>query len=144
MTDLSLEPDEDEPARFSHVIALIGVASAWEARLTAALRDIGISTRKFALLGHISAEPGISFSELARRSHITVQSAHAAVRTLVDDGLVADATAQAGAASDLTVTPQGAAVLQQAQERLAGLDVALKEYLPQVAKALDGNRAGAL
>jgi DNA-binding MarR family transcriptional regulator len=130
--------------RFSPLIALIGVAAGWEARLAAELRTLGISTRKFALLGHISAEPGISFSELARRSHITVQSAHAAVHTLVDDGLVADATAQAGAASDLSVTAKGAAVLRDAQARLGDLDQALTYALPDVAASLGGVRAGVL
>ena len=74
---------QDDP-RFSPVIALLAVSAMWEGQLSSILRDIGITTRKFGLLGHIYAEPGISFSELARRSHITVQSAHTAVRTLVD------------------------------------------------------------
>ena len=134
-------PIEDAP-RFSPVIALLAVSASWEAQLAAELRDLGISTRKFGLLGHIGAEPGISVSELARRSRITVQSAHAAVHALVDDGLVADATAQAGAASDLSVTPRGAKVLQDAQERLAALDRALAQAHPRVAESLDGIRAG--
>ena len=74
---------QDGP-RFSPVIALLAVSAMWEEQLATILKDLGISTRKFGLLGHIYAEPGISFSELARRSHITVQSAHTAVRTLVD------------------------------------------------------------
>ena len=81
---------QDDP-RFSPVIALLAVSAMWEGQLSSILRDLGITTRKFGLLGHIYAEPGISFSELARRSHITVQSAHTAVRMLVDDGLVEDA-----------------------------------------------------
>ena len=103
---------------FSPVIALLAVSAMWEAQLAAILEDLGITTRKFGLLGHIYAEPGISFSELARRSHITVQSAHTAVRTLVDDGLVEDATSHAGAASDLHVTKKGDGVLQAARDRL--------------------------
>ncbi len=132
---------EDAP-RFSPVIALLAVSAAWETQLAAVLKDLGISTRKFGLLGHIYAEPGISFSELARRSHITVQSAHTAVRSLVDDGLVADATAHAGAASDLTLTDKGSRVLQDARDRLAQLDGALAQRLPKVAASLDGIRAG--
>ena len=131
----------DEP-RFSPVIALMAVSAMWEAQLSATLKDIGITTRKFGLLGHIYAEPGISFSELARRSHITVQSAHTAVRSLVDDGLVADAMAHAGAASDLTVTPKGERVLNEAREQLIRLDEALAARLPKVAASLDGIRAG--
>ncbi|PZU30178.1 MULTISPECIES: MarR family winged helix-turn-helix transcriptional regulator [unclassified Microbacterium] len=132
---------QDDP-RFSPVIALLAVSAMWEGQLSSILRDIGITTRKFGLLGHIYAEPGISFSELARRSHITVQSAHTAVRTLVDDGLVEDATAHAGAASDLHVTPKGAKILRDARSRLFELDEVLAERLPGVAASLDGIRAG--
>ncbi|RLK48907.1 MarR family winged helix-turn-helix transcriptional regulator [Microbacterium telephonicum] len=131
-----------ESPRFSPVIALLAVSAMWETQLAAVLRDLGITTRKFGLLGHIYAEPGISFSELARRSHITVQSAHTAVKTLVDEGLVQDATAHAGAASDLHVTVKGARVLTEARDRLAQLDGALTQRLPKVAASLDGIRAG--
>ncbi|THE07716.1 MarR family transcriptional regulator [Microbacterium oleivorans] len=123
---------------------MLAVSASWEAQLAAELRDLGISTRKFGLLGHIGAEPGISFSELARRSRITVQSAHAAVHALVDDGLVADATAQAGAASDLSVTERGAEVLRDAQDRLERLDDSLSQSLPRVAESLGGIRAGVI
>ncbi len=71
-----------------------------------------------------------------------MQSAHTAVRTLVDDGLVEDATSHAGAASDLNVTPKGASVLREARDRLAELDGALSQRLPKVAESLDGIRAG--
>ncbi|MCT9000976.1 MarR family winged helix-turn-helix transcriptional regulator [Microbacterium memoriense] len=135
-------PASVDAPRFSPVIALLAVSAMWEGQLSVVLKDLGISTRKFALLGHIYAEPGISFSELARRSHITVQSAHTAVRTLVDDGLVEDATSHAGAASDLNVTPRGVQVLRTAKDRLAQLDGALSERLPKVAQSLDGIRAG--
>jgi len=74
---------------FSPVISLLTVAAVWDAHLGAQLRDLGLTTRKYGLLAHIEATPGISFSELARRSQITVQSAHTAVQTLVADGLVA-------------------------------------------------------
>lgn len=132
----------DENPRFSPVIALLAVSASWEGQLSAVLKDLGITTRKFGLLGHIYADPGISFSELARRSHITVQSAHTAVRSLVDEGLVADATSHAGAASDLRVTPKGARVLQEARRRLRELDSDLSSRLPSVAASLDGMRAG--
>ena len=135
-------PMTDDTPRFSPVIALLAVSASWEGRLSAVLKDLGITTRKFGLLGHISADPGISFSELARRSHITVQSAHAAVHTLVDEGLVADATAHAGSASDLRVTPKGERVIREARRRLAELDGDLAHTFPAVAASLDGMRAG--
>lgn len=123
---------------FSPVISLLTVSSVWDARLGAALKDIGLTTRKYGLLAHIQATPGISFSELARRSQITVQTAHTAVRTLVDDGLASDATAHAGAASDLRVTEKGAKALVEADARLAGLDAAFAGGAPALTSALEG------
>ncbi|WP_426320503.1 MarR family winged helix-turn-helix transcriptional regulator [Microbacterium sp. E-13] len=123
---------------FSPVIALLTLGAVWDAHLGTELRDLGLTTRKYGLLAHVEATPGISFSELARRSQITVQSAHTAVQTLVADGLVADATKHAGAASDLRVTARGAEVLRAAEQRLAALDAALSSATPALAAALEG------
>ncbi|MBW9093394.1 MarR family transcriptional regulator [Microbacterium jejuense] len=123
---------------FSPVISLLTVASVWDAHLGAQLRDLGLTTRKYGLLAHIRSTPGISFSELARRSQVTVQSAHTAVQSLVADGLVADATAHAGAASDLRVTDRGGEVLLAAEQRLAALDADLASGAPDLAAALKG------
>jgi DNA-binding MarR family transcriptional regulator len=123
---------------FSPVISLLTVASVWDGHLGAQLRDLGLTTRKYGLLAHIEATPGISFSELARRSQITVQSAHTAVQSLVADGLVADSTKHAGAASDLRVTARGNEVLKAAEQLLATLDAALSSAAPDLATALEG------
>jgi DNA-binding MarR family transcriptional regulator len=123
---------------FSPVIALLTVSSVWDARLNASLKDLGLTTRKYGLLAHIHATPGISFSELARRSQITVQTAHTAVRTLQEEGLVQDATAQAGAASDLNVTAKGEAALAEADARLANLDSTFAQGASRLSDALEG------
>ena len=123
---------------FSPVVALLTVSAIWDARLSGALKDLGLTTRKYGLLAHVQATPGISFSELARRSQITVQTAHAAVRTLVVDGLVADSTAHAGAASDLRVTTKGDRALAEAQRRLDELDATFAAGVPDLAAALRG------
>ncbi len=123
---------------FSPVVSLLTVSGIWDAQLAAALKRVGLTTRKYALLAHIRARPGISFSELARRSQITVQTAHTAVRSLVVDGFAHDGTAHAGAASDLTITPAGERALDEADAQLARLDAVLSEGLPQLADALRG------
>jgi len=123
---------------FSPVIALLTVSSVWDARLGAALKDLGLTTRKYGLLAHVRATPGISFSELARRSQITVQTAHTAVRSLLDEGMVADATAHAGAASNLRVTTKGEQALDDADARLAALDVEFGHGAPELTAALEG------
>ena len=137
MPDAGSPADEARPP-FSPVVALLTVSAVWEARLDALLRDHGLTTRKYGLLAHVRSTPGISFSELARRSQITVQSAHSAVRALVDAGLVGDATAHAGAASDLRVTALGERVLGEAEGHLAGLDAELRQGVPELTAALEG------
>ncbi|KRA23970.1 transcriptional regulator [Microbacterium sp. Root61] len=123
---------------FSPVIALLTVSAVWDAQLNTLLRRVGLTTRKYALLAHIEATPGISFSELARRSQITVQTAHTAVRSLADEGMVTDATAHAGAASDLRVTDRGTAALREADARLGDLDRTFGVGAPALTKALEG------
>lgn len=123
---------------FSPVISLLTVSAVWDARLGQALKTVGLTTRKYALLAHIAATPGISFSELARRSQITVQTAHTAVRALADDGLASDATAHAGSASDLRVTPKGQSALDGADALLAELDRTFAEGIPNLTSALEG------
>ncbi|HKT57833.1 MAG TPA: MarR family winged helix-turn-helix transcriptional regulator [Microbacterium sp.] len=123
---------------FSPVIALLTVSSVWDAHLGAALKPLGLTTRKYGLLAHIRATPDISFSELARRSQITVQTAHTAVHALVDDGMVSDGTAIPGAPSHLRMTEKGARALTEADSRLADLDTALGTQAPAFAAALRG------
>ena len=132
------QPPRGERPPFSPVIALLTVSAVWDATLNAQLRDVALTTRKYGLLAHLEATPGISFSELARRSRITVQSAHTAVGALVQAGFVVDATAHAGAPSDLRVTPAGTRTLREADARLAALDADFGRGAPALTAALQG------
>jgi DNA-binding MarR family transcriptional regulator len=125
-----------EPPPFSPTIGLLTVSRVWEAALAEALKPLGLTTRKYGLLGHIRGTPDISFSELARRSRITVQSAHSAVAALVDAGLVDDGTAHAGAASTLRTTGEGEALLGRAADIVAGLDTEFGAQHPELTDAL--------
>ncbi|PWV48606.1 MarR family winged helix-turn-helix transcriptional regulator [Nocardiopsis sp. L17-MgMaSL7] len=125
-----------EQPPFSPTVALLTVGRVWEAAFNAALKPLGLTTRKYGLLGHVRGTPGISFSELARRSRITVQSAHSAVAAFVAAGLVDDGTAQAGAASKLRVTAEGEALLARAAEVVARLDEEFAMEHPELTEAL--------
>lgn len=125
-----------EAPPFSPTIMLLTVSRVWEAALADALKPLGLTTRQYGLLGHVRAMPGISFSELARRSRITVQSAHTAVARLVAAGLVDDGTAHAGAASTLGVTAEGVSVLDRAADAVACLDAEFVARSPGLADAL--------
>ncbi|WP_122816566.1 MarR family winged helix-turn-helix transcriptional regulator [Nocardioides pantholopis] len=125
-----------EPPPFSPTVTLLTVSRVWEVAFAEALKPLGLTTRKYGLLGHVRGTPGISFSELARRSRITVQSAHATVAGFVEAGLVDDGTAHAGAASTLHVTADGEALLSRAAEAVARLDEEFAAQLPELTEAL--------
>ncbi|GAB3618637.1 hypothetical protein GCM10027416_31940 [Okibacterium endophyticum] len=125
-----------EMPRFSPTIALLTIGRVWEAAFAEALKPLGLTTRKYGLLGHIRATPGISFSELARRSRITVQSAHTAVAGFTAAGLVEDASARAGAASRLQVTEGGERLLSEAAAAVAELDAEFLAAHPALSEAL--------
>ncbi|MFG2219912.1 MULTISPECIES: MarR family winged helix-turn-helix transcriptional regulator [unclassified Streptomyces] len=121
---------------FSPTIMLLTIGRGWEAAFAEALKPLGLTTRKYGLLGHVRGTPGISFSELARRSRITVQSAHAAVAAFVEAGLVDDGTSRAGSASSLRVTAEGESLLARAGEVVARLDGEFAAQHPELTEAL--------
>jgi DNA-binding MarR family transcriptional regulator len=125
-----------QPPPFSPTIALLALARAWEAALVEELRPLGLTTRRYGLLGHVRGTPGISFSELARRARISVQSTHTAVASLVASGLVDDTIAHAGAASSLRVTADGEELLTRAAAALARLDADFSTRHPELTEAL--------
>jgi DNA-binding MarR family transcriptional regulator len=121
---------------FSPTVALLTFSRVWDQALTDALKPLGLTTRKYGLLGHIGRTPGISFSELARRSRITVQSVHVAVAAFAADGWVQDASGRAGAASRLEVTDAGILLLAEAASKIVQLDAAFTAAHPGLAEAL--------
>lgn len=109
------------PAASTSVTAL-ALARWVEAELNAALAPLDLTVRRLGLLGHIAGVPGVSFSDLARMSGTTVQTAHASVKALVATGLVRDHTSRAGSASTIELTPEGARLLQAARRAVAEVD----------------------
>lgn len=124
------------PPPFSPTVALLTIARSWDAAFSDALKPLGLTTRKFGLLGHIRSTPGISFSELARRSRITVQSAHTAIAAFEAAGWVGDDTSRAGAASRLRITEAGERLLTEASALVASLDAQFGAAHPDLTEAL--------
>ena len=75
------------PARFSPTIALLTAGARRRGRGGAHPGTARAQLRKFGILGHISATPGLSLSDLARRSGILVQSVHTMIGSLTAAGL---------------------------------------------------------
>lgn len=107
---------------FSPTIALVTLARIVEVRLGALLEPHGLTLRKYGILGHIAATPGLSLSDLARRSQITVQSVHVLIRSLVEAGWVKSSTEANGLAAQVTVTSAGAALLAELRAELRAFD----------------------
>ncbi|MFB4280532.1 MULTISPECIES: MarR family winged helix-turn-helix transcriptional regulator [unclassified Nonomuraea] len=119
---MSAENDRPAAPVTSTSIVVLTLARRIETELNAALAPLDLTVSRLGLLGHVAAVPGISFSELARMSGITVQSVHAAVKALAGAGLVRDHTARAGSASTIELTPDGERLLQEARAAVAGVD----------------------
>ncbi|GHC87943.1 hypothetical protein GCM10007079_32520 [Nocardiopsis terrae] len=117
----------DEEARpgvpvISTSVLLLTLARKIESELGEALSGLGLTVGRLGLLGHIAGVPGVSFSDLARMSGITVQSVHTAVKALKTAGLVQDDTARAGAASTITLTDEGHRTLREAMGAVGTVD----------------------
>lgn len=125
-----------EPPPFSPSVVLLTVARVWEATMNEALEPLGLTTRKFGLLGHIQSTPGISFSELARRSRVTVQSAHAAIRAFEQAGLVSDSNATPGSSARLGVTASGRDLLGRARQAVNLVDDRFRAEQPALSEVL--------
>ncbi|MDR7188198.1 DNA-binding MarR family transcriptional regulator [Microbacterium sp. BE35] len=111
-----------------------------EAQVEAALKTLGLSMRRLGLLGHLSREPGISYSALARRAGIKVQSLHPIMDGLVAEGYVATVgSVDQGRAAVIELTPRGRDALSQANGIIASFDrdaFSADEYHQELGRAL--------
>src|SRR4051794_21737804 len=111
----------DRP-RFSPTIALLTISRIAEVQIASLLEPHGLTLRKYGILGHIASTPGLSMSDLARRSSITVQSVHALIGALADAGLVQSKVEGSGHAAQISVTPAGVDLLARISEGVEALD----------------------
>lgn len=116
--------DQPSPAvpPLSPTITLLVVARQVEAALEAALETHGLTRRKLGILGHLARAPGVSFTELAGRAAVTVQSMHVIVRTLESDGLLVSGATQRGRPATITLTPEGRQRLASGLAAVAAVD----------------------
>jgi DNA-binding MarR family transcriptional regulator len=98
-----------------------------ERALEQRLAGEGLSVRHAGVLGHLRRSPGMSYSELARRSEVSVQAMHTTVGRLVERGLVTTVDHARGAAATLEVTPAGGRALAVFRDHLAALDADLAD-----------------
>jgi DNA-binding MarR family transcriptional regulator len=109
------------------------------------LRADGITVRHVSALGHLRRQPGLSYSELARRAGITVQSMQATLTALEDAGAVERDGGGRGRAVTLTITPRGEQLLDGALRAFDRADRDLAALLtPEAAQDLATLLAGYL
>ncbi|MFV2177624.1 MarR family winged helix-turn-helix transcriptional regulator [Actinomadura sp. LOL_016] len=97
------------------------------------LAPLGLTLRTMGFLGHLARSPGISFTDLAARARITVQSTHAVAARLADDGLIDAPGRTRGRAATLRLTEAGRAKLAEAEQAIAELDA--ERFGPDAAPA---------
>jgi DNA-binding MarR family transcriptional regulator len=98
----------------SITMLLIGAGRIAQRRLDEALVEHGLTLRHVGALGHLARSPDLSYSDLARRAGVTVQSMHATIAGLVDRGAIAPAATGRGQRAQLRLTEHGHALLTTA------------------------------
>lgn len=97
------------PPPVSAAFLLMALGRRVRDEVEAALRTEGIAMRHLSALGHLAPDPGLSYSELARRAGVTPQSMQATLTALEQRGAVArDTDPGRGRTAELHVTAEGA------------------------------------
>jgi DNA-binding MarR family transcriptional regulator len=106
-------------------MALVGAGRVAQRRLEEALREHGLTLRHLGALGHLARNPELSYSDLARRVAVTVQSMHSTIATLVELGAIEVDTAERGRPARLRLTRRGHELLRTAGAIAHELDASL-------------------
>lgn len=108
---------------------LVIAGRTMQQRLEAELAGVGLTMRHLGALGHLTHQPELSYSDLARRSRVTSQSMHATVRQLEELGAVQRRTGGQGRPARLEVTESGQRMLEAARQAAYALDAELLKDL---------------
>jgi DNA-binding MarR family transcriptional regulator len=122
----------EEPGQppISLAILLMMIGRQLRDQVDAELRRQGLTMRHFSALGHLAHQPGLSYSELARRDGITTQSMQSTLLQLQEMGAVERLTAPGrGRTAELQVTESGHELLNRCRAVLAGVDERLREII---------------
>jgi DNA-binding MarR family transcriptional regulator len=115
---------------------LIALGRRAQESVEARLREQGLAYHHLSALGHLKRQPGLSYSELARRARVTVQSMQTTAGHLEQRGLVErGATTSPGRRADLRVTARGLEVLAAAEAAMRSTDQELLAGVPATERA---------
>ncbi|OZG27797.1 MarR family transcriptional regulator [Williamsia sp. 1138] len=133
MADERRDPDQRASIPTPSAAFLLSVLGRQvRARVDAALQSEGIAVRHVSALGHLSRDPGLSYSELGRRAAVTPQSMQATLNKLEEIGAVEKVGGGGrGRSARLFVTPEGQRLISVGMASYDELDRALAEHLGQ-------------
>jgi DNA-binding MarR family transcriptional regulator len=150
---MSERPAQDGPPGWSPTILIMSMGRKLRAEVERELGGSGLTLRHLSALGHLGRAPGLSYSELARRAGVTVQSMQATLGQLEAMGAVERRTRPGrGRTAELHLTDTGtrlrragSATIATADQRLlAALSAqdanVLSTLLKQLAAADDQDR----
>jgi len=110
------------PSRPSPTVALLTLSRAAELEMARLLEPHGLTLRKFLILGRVSAVPGISTADLARRSGLAPDDVAPMLRSLRDAGLTRAADERS---ATVAITPAGTRLLATLGAAISELDTRL-------------------
>jgi DNA-binding MarR family transcriptional regulator len=123
-------PDSPPPP-LNAAFLLINLGRTLREDVDDALRPLDLSMRHLSALGHLSRQPGLSYSELARRAGITPQSMQATLRQLEQLQAVERVTvAGRGRTAQLHVTPTGLDLLRKGRQVIEDAEETLLAGIP--------------
>lgn len=112
------------------MVLLLALGRIVREEVERALDVQGLSLRHLSALGHLSREPGLSYSALGRRAGVTAQSMQATVRQLEQTGAVRRVTpAGRGRTAELRVTDTGRRLLREMDHALGSVEAPLLDGL---------------
>jgi len=118
------------PPATSPAFLLMTLGGRIREEVEAGLKAEGISLRHLSALGHLGPNPGMSYSELARRARITPQSMQATLHALEQRGaVVRDTDPGRGRTAELHVTAEGQRLQRAAANVIAGVDERLRAQI---------------
>lgn len=126
------EGDRAAPRGLAASTALLFIAAGRtvQRRIERELAAHKLTLRHVGALGHLAANPDLSYSDLGRRAGVTAQSMHATVNRLEELGAVRRHLAGHGHPARLEVTDLGHRLLTHAADAAATLDQELLDGLP--------------
>ncbi|MEQ3551595.1 MarR family winged helix-turn-helix transcriptional regulator [Pseudonocardia nematodicida] len=124
------------PPAPSPTFLIIALGRRLRERVERTLRTRGMSMRHLSALGHLGGDPGVSYSELARRAGVTAQSMQATLRQLEELGAVdREGPAGRGNTARLHVTEHGQELAAWARSVLEETDRELFGHLGEAERA---------